>query len=80
MKERNTLVLRVFGDDCQFRDRKTSAADKRYQGLETGEHFSLAGKAINLHPLVMGPGEVPPKVDLSDVEIKAAAGVASSKL
>lgn len=56
IRERNTLVLRVFGDDCTYKNRKASQNDKRYQGLQDGDHFSLAGKAVDLHPLVMGPG------------------------
>lgn len=64
-RERNTLVLRVFGDDCVYRDRRMSATDKRYQGMNDGDHFSLPGhtrpaeKGGPLHPLVWGKGDVP---------------------
>lgn len=57
--ERTTLVLRLFGDMCRYRSRDFSKNDKRYQGVEDGEHFSKPGQAINLHPLVFGPGEIP---------------------
>lgn len=56
--ERNTLCLRLFGDDCSFylpkgdTDGSFSTKGKRYKGLKPGDHMSNAGRVVHL----LGPG------------------------
>lgn len=53
-KERNTLCLRCFGDDCSFylpkgdNDGSFSTGGKRYAGLKPGDHMSRAGRVVHL--------------------------------
>lgn len=80
-RERNTLVLRMFGDECAYRWREFSKNDKRYKEMKEGDHFSEAGKAIELHPLVWGPGDsVPDASILSSLLPATAAKKPSAKL
>lgn len=79
-KERNTLVLRIFGDHCAYRWRKFSSKDKRYQSMTDGDHFSKAGASIQLHPLVWGPGEAPDALTLSSLLPTASSVEPAAKL
>ena len=69
--ERNTLVLRFFGDECRYRDDLGAFSDNRpgKAQLEYGAHFSLrAGKDH-----VLGPG-------LSEAQREARNGDAAPRL
>jgi len=41
-QERNTLVLRFFGEDCYYRTLPFASVQKQYRHMRDGEHFSRA--------------------------------------
>ena len=62
------LVLRFFGDQCFYKTLPGLAGATGYQGVEDGDHFSLAKN----FPHLLGPG-IAGRPDVSKRDSAAAA-------